>query len=99
MKLCTTSSDPAVDRHGARASRPLPEPALAYFPNARFALSDRDLGAGGAPTGVMTSREAGDMNHGHVPVLLDRCVELLAPPALTRQSATGDGAVLDRYRN
>lgn len=31
--------------------------------------------------------------HGHVPVLLDRCVELLAP-ALTRQSADGTGAVL-----
>lgn len=31
--------------------------------------------------------------HGHVPVLLDRCVELLRP-ALTRQSSSGDGAVL-----
>lgn len=30
---------------------------------------------------------------GHVPVLLDRCVELLAP-ALTRQSADGQGATL-----
>lgn len=31
--------------------------------------------------------------HGHVPVLLDRCVELLEP-ALTRRSADGSGAVL-----
>jgi 16S rRNA (cytosine1402-N4)-methyltransferase len=31
--------------------------------------------------------------HGHVPVLLDRCVELLTP-ALTRHDATGTGAVL-----
>ena len=32
-------------------------------------------------------------NHGHIPVLLDRCVELLTP-ALTRQSPHGEGAVL-----
>jgi 16S rRNA (cytosine1402-N4)-methyltransferase len=32
-------------------------------------------------------------SHGHVPVLLDRCVELLTP-ALTRQHADGEGAVL-----
>jgi 16S rRNA (cytosine1402-N4)-methyltransferase len=32
-------------------------------------------------------------DHGHVPVLLDRCVELLTP-ALTRHDATGAGAVL-----
>ncbi|MBU9765543.1 16S rRNA (cytosine(1402)-N(4))-methyltransferase RsmH [Mycobacterium sp. TNTM28] len=31
--------------------------------------------------------------HGHIPVLLDRCVELLAP-ALTRVHADGSGAVL-----
>jgi 16S rRNA (cytosine1402-N4)-methyltransferase len=31
--------------------------------------------------------------HGHVPVLLDRCVELLTP-ALTRRSPDGSGAVL-----
>ncbi len=30
----------------ARASWPLPEPTLAYFPNARFVPSDRDPGAG-----------------------------------------------------
>jgi 16S rRNA (cytosine1402-N4)-methyltransferase len=32
-------------------------------------------------------------DYGHIPVLLDRCVELLAP-ALTRRSADGSGAVL-----
>lgn len=32
-------------------------------------------------------------DHGHVPVLLDRCVELLTP-ALTRRDPTGAGAVL-----
>ena len=32
-------------------------------------------------------------DHGHVPVLLDRCVELLKP-ALTRRSPDGSGAVL-----
>ena len=32
-------------------------------------------------------------DHGHVPVLLERCVQLLAP-ALTRGSADGSGAVL-----
>ena len=31
--------------------------------------------------------------HGHIPVLLDRCVELLTP-ALTREKADGEGAVL-----
>ena len=38
-----------------------------------------------------TSGRASD--HGHVPVLLDRCVDLLKP-ALTRGSPTGAGAVL-----
>ena len=36
---------------------------------------------------------AATSDHGHVPVLLDRCVELLKP-ALTRHSADGAGAVL-----
>ncbi|OBG90738.1 16S rRNA (cytosine(1402)-N(4))-methyltransferase [Mycobacterium sp. E136] len=36
-------------------------------------------------------RRSGD--HGHIPVLLDRCVELLTP-ALTRRSPDGEGAVL-----
>jgi 16S rRNA (cytosine1402-N4)-methyltransferase len=87
MKLCTTSFDSAADRHVARASWPLPEPALAYFPNARSALSDRDLGAGALTGGIAMA------DHGHIPVLLDRCVELLTP-ALTRQNADGEGAVL-----
>ncbi len=77
MKLCATSSDSEVEPH-ARASWPLPDPTLAYFPNARFASSDRDPGA---------------RVTGHIPVLLDRCVELLAP-ALTRRSPDGTGAVL-----
>ncbi|MFC3776919.1 16S rRNA (cytosine(1402)-N(4))-methyltransferase RsmH [Mycolicibacterium holsaticum] len=102
MKLCTTSSDSMANRHRhpARASRPLPEPALAYFPNARSVLSDRDPGAAGTlleetigsgayARGMAMAREP----HGHVPVLLDRCVELLKP-ALTRQSPDGSGAVL-----
>ncbi|WP_207514092.1 16S rRNA (cytosine(1402)-N(4))-methyltransferase RsmH [Mycolicibacterium celeriflavum] len=95
MKLCTTSSDPAVDRHSGRhlvrASRSLPEPALAYFPNARSALSDRDPGAGALDGGKAMERRTGD--HGHIPVLLDRCVELLKP-ALTRHSSSGEGALL-----
>ncbi|PXX08504.1 16S rRNA (cytosine1402-N4)-methyltransferase [Mycolicibacterium moriokaense] len=37
------------------------------------------------------AQRSGD--HGHVPVLLDRCVELLTP-ALTRQNTDGTGAVL-----
>ncbi|WP_181428229.1 16S rRNA (cytosine(1402)-N(4))-methyltransferase RsmH [Mycolicibacterium moriokaense] len=91
MKLCTTSSDSAADRHVARASWPLSEPALAYFPNVRSGFSDRDLGAGALTGGIAMAQRSGD--HGHVPVLLDRCVELLTP-ALTRQNTDGTGAVL-----
>jgi len=91
MKLCTTSSDSAADRHVARASWPLSEPALAYFPNARSGFSDRDLGAGALTGGIAMAQRSGD--HGHVPVLLSRCVELLTP-ALTRQNPDGGGAVL-----
>jgi 16S rRNA (cytosine1402-N4)-methyltransferase len=103
MKLYTTLFDRAANPALARASRPLPEPALAYFPNVRSALSDRDPGAGALIKEVAMaskseaadhrSRKAGDMAHGHIPVLLDRCVELLTP-ALTRQHADGEGAVL-----
>jgi 16S rRNA (cytosine1402-N4)-methyltransferase len=91
----------------------LPEPALAYFPNARSATSDRDLdarvisrvleriGPGTKAGGLERSDRGIDLaegapmpdDHGHVPVLLDRCVELLTP-ALTRRDATGAGAVL-----
>src|SRR5215211_852665 len=88
MNLCTTSSEPAANRTVARASWPLPEPALAYFPNARSALSDRDPGAG-----VPLIRGDAMPEHAHVPVLLDRCVELLTP-ALTRRNPDGSGAVL-----
>jgi 16S rRNA (cytosine1402-N4)-methyltransferase len=92
MKLCTTLFDPDADPAVARASRPLPEAALAYFPNARSVLSDRDLGAGATLTeGAAMAQDSAD--HGHRPVLLDRCVELLAP-ALTRQHRDGTGAVL-----
>ena len=90
MKLCTTSfdvaADVALDRHVARASRPLSEPALAYFPDARSALSDRDLGA--------RTFTGGEALPDHIPVLLDRCVELLEP-ALTRNACllyTSDAA-------
>jgi 16S rRNA (cytosine1402-N4)-methyltransferase len=94
MKHSATSFDPH-----ARASWPLPDIAtLAYFPNARFAISDRDLGAGDAfqirPTRVSGSPVVDDAAaFGHVPVLLERCVELLTP-ALTRHSPDGSGALL-----
>ncbi len=84
----------------ARAPWPLPEPTLTYFPNARFAPSDRDLGAGAAfqAAGWATGREGvvvpnATGGFGHVPVLLDRCVALLAP-ALTRHHPDGSGAML-----
>ncbi|HTX96559.1 MAG TPA: 16S rRNA (cytosine(1402)-N(4))-methyltransferase RsmH [Mycobacterium sp.] len=97
MKHSATSSE----AH-AHATWPLPEPTLAYFPNARFAPSDRDLDAGACrPTwgglavadrgGVAVADNSSDF--GHVPVLLQRCVELLTP-ALTRYHADGSGAVL-----
>ncbi|MFN8101198.1 MAG: 16S rRNA (cytosine(1402)-N(4))-methyltransferase, partial [Mycobacterium sp.] len=85
----------------ARASWPLPEPTLAYFPDVRFA-SDRDLGATVTGRDVATASagrsDAGRSDtvaddFGHVPVLLDRCVDLLTP-ALTRRAADGSGAVL-----
>lgn len=77
----------------APATWPLPEPALAYFPNAR-SVSDRDLAAGAVihlRGGVDMADQQGQF--GHLPVLLDRCVELLAP-ALTRTAADGSGAVV-----
>ncbi len=93
MKLYTTLFDRAADPALARASWPLPEPALAYFPNVRSALSDRDLGAGALIKEVAMASKSGADDYGHIPVLLDRCVELLTP-ALTRQHADGEGAVL-----
>ncbi|WP_284226093.1 16S rRNA (cytosine(1402)-N(4))-methyltransferase RsmH [Mycobacterium antarcticum] len=85
MTPCATSSSPA-----APAWWPLPEPALAYFPNARSAISDRDLHA---RAGTRFEGAAMPDDHPHAPVLLDRCVELLTP-ALTRRGANGGGAVL-----
>ncbi|MCV7085750.1 16S rRNA (cytosine(1402)-N(4))-methyltransferase RsmH [Mycolicibacter hiberniae] len=93
MKHSATSSEVH-----ARASWPLSEPTLTYFPNVRFAPSGRDLEARaadrafhGAQRGGAAVAEQGEF--GHVPVLLERSVQLLAP-ALTRQSADGDGATL-----
>ncbi|HUH72686.1 MAG TPA: 16S rRNA (cytosine(1402)-N(4))-methyltransferase RsmH [Mycobacterium sp.] len=99
----------------ARASWPLPEQTLTYFPNARFVPSDRDLGAGATPLGACPARRGAEAaalgadgcrqtrggvavadnsnDFGHVPVLLQRCVELLTP-ALTRYHPDGSEAVL-----
>jgi 16S rRNA (cytosine1402-N4)-methyltransferase len=88
----------------ARASWPLSEPTLAYFPNARFVTSDRDLGSGAARRAVWGAMAApqtregvavaeNPADFGHVPVLLKRCVELLAP-ALTRRHPDGSEAIL-----
>ncbi|WP_156623023.1 16S rRNA (cytosine(1402)-N(4))-methyltransferase RsmH [Mycobacterium sp. 1164966.3] len=94
----------------AHASWPLPEPTLAYFPNARFTRSDRDqtaLVAARRPAGTALATSAAsfetlqtrggvavaDANFGHVPVLADRCVELLTP-ALTRHHPDGRDAVV-----
>jgi 16S rRNA (cytosine1402-N4)-methyltransferase len=90
MKLYTTLFDRPADT-AARASWPLPDPALTYFPNVRSGLSDRDLGAGALIEEVAMAENSRD--HGHIPVLLDRCVELLTP-ALTRDHEDGEGAVL-----
>ncbi|MCV7150735.1 16S rRNA (cytosine(1402)-N(4))-methyltransferase RsmH [Mycolicibacterium pyrenivorans] len=89
MKHSATFFDLATGPQ-ARAVWPLPEPALTYFPDVRSAHSGRDHIAGAAtiPRGAaMVDDEP------HVPVLLDRCVELLAP-ALTRQAFDGAGATL-----
>ncbi|HEY5841926.1 MAG TPA: 16S rRNA (cytosine(1402)-N(4))-methyltransferase, partial [Mycobacterium sp.] len=91
MKHSATTLDPAAQPHEARASWPLPEPTLTYFPDVRFALSDRDLGAGASRSDRGGITVADDF--GHVPVLADRCVELLTP-ALTRHDSDGSGAVL-----
>ncbi|MFB1297210.1 16S rRNA (cytosine(1402)-N(4))-methyltransferase RsmH [Mycobacterium sp. pW049] len=88
MKHSATSSDLATGPQ-ARAVRPLPEPALTYFPDVRSALSGRDLTAGAASI----SQSAAMVDEPHIPVLLDRCVELLAP-ALIREGDDGAGATL-----
>jgi 16S rRNA (cytosine1402-N4)-methyltransferase len=92
MKLCATSFDSDADPNEARAAWPLSEPALAYFPNARSMVSDRDLAAGAPHSGGVGVVSNPD-DHGHIPVLLDRCVELLGP-ALTRRHNDGSDAVL-----
>ncbi|HYQ36046.1 MAG TPA: 16S rRNA (cytosine(1402)-N(4))-methyltransferase RsmH [Mycobacterium sp.] len=93
MKHSATSSEAR-----ARASWPLPEPTLAYFPNAKFVPSDRDLDAGAARQtrgGFAVVDNSGSVSNGfgHVPVLLQRCVDLLTP-ALTRHHPDGSDAVL-----
>ena len=93
MKLCATSSETAADLEAADAAWPLPEPALTYFPNARSNDSDRDLDAAAAPTGGGIGVVQDSHDHGHIPVLLDRCVSLLTP-ALTRMHDDGTDAVL-----
>ncbi|MCQ4365805.1 16S rRNA (cytosine(1402)-N(4))-methyltransferase RsmH [Mycobacterium gordonae] len=77
----------------------LPEPTLAYFPNARC-VSDRGLGARTARQlarsgeGVtVPGSDSAASEFGHVPVLAQRCVDLLTP-ALTRHRPDGAGAVL-----
>jgi 16S rRNA (cytosine1402-N4)-methyltransferase len=92
MKLCATSFDPAAEPGLVHASWPLSEPTLAYFPNARFATSDRDLDARALHLEGVQMADT-EPRPPHVPVLLDRCVELLTP-ALTRHAADGSGAVL-----
>lgn len=92
MKHSATTIDPATQPQEARASWPLPEPTLTYFPNARFVHSGGDLDAG-APSAPRPGGHAVADSSPHVPVLIDRCVDLLAP-ALTRTDADGTGAVL-----
>jgi 16S rRNA (cytosine1402-N4)-methyltransferase len=109
-----TSPRPAM-KHSATLSKArahatwsLPEPTLAYFPNARFPSSDRDQAALAASASSSKSSESSetfetlqtrggvavaDADFGHVPVLADRCVELLTP-ALTRHHPDGSDAVV-----
>ncbi|MGV1086966.1 MAG: 16S rRNA (cytosine(1402)-N(4))-methyltransferase RsmH [Mycobacterium sp.] len=91
MKHSATSSEPAV-KPRSRAAWPLAEPTLAYFPDARF-VSVRDLDAAVATVQGSGGSVVGAPDQPHVPVLLERCVELLAP-ALTRHAPDGSGAVL-----
>lgn len=96
MNHSVTSSETAEGLR-ARASWPLSEATLTYFPNVRF-VSDGDLDASVTsrrPGGgcVAPNPETSSRNHGHIPVLLERCVEVLAP-ALTRTAPDGSGAVL-----
>jgi 16S rRNA (cytosine1402-N4)-methyltransferase len=65
----------------AAASWPLPEPTLTYFPNARFVLSDRDLGAGAASAGRSQARRS---RAGRVDRYVERREGVVVP------DATGD---------
>ncbi|MCV7314120.1 16S rRNA (cytosine(1402)-N(4))-methyltransferase RsmH [Mycolicibacillus parakoreensis] len=93
----------------ARVAWPLPEPALTYFPNARSAISDRDLATGAGPRDhaeeppaqpVRRVRRAGAAmtdtgsaaDFGHLPVLAERCLQLLTPALADHPE--GRGAVL-----
>ena len=89
MKPSATLSEAAP---ATGASWSLPEPALAYFPDARFAISDRDLGAPVAPHRPGGSAVV-EQDPGHVPVLVERCLQILTP-ALTRRAADGSGAIM-----
>ncbi|BBZ67686.1 ribosomal RNA small subunit methyltransferase H [Mycolicibacterium insubricum] len=86
---------PVAGTTATRASRSLPEPALAYFPNVRSTHSGRDLGARARRRircgGVTVTNDPG--RFGHIPVLLDRCIDLLAPAVLA-VSDDGTGAVV-----
>jgi 16S rRNA (cytosine1402-N4)-methyltransferase len=104
MKHSATFSKRFRPTAHTRAPRSLPEPALAYFPDARFTRSDRDWGTGAVvalrrqvaqtPEGVAVADDSdGGAGFGHVPVLAQRCVELLTP-ALTRHHPDGSDAVL-----
>ncbi|MGV0626647.1 16S rRNA (cytosine(1402)-N(4))-methyltransferase RsmH [Mycolicibacter minnesotensis] len=88
MKHSATSSEAHT-----RASWPLSEPTLTYFPDVRFVQSGRDLEAGAANGRIGGVAVADQGEFGHVPVLLERCVELLAP-TLTRHAPDGRGATL-----
>ncbi len=73
-----------------RTSPPTPGPSLRTETSPPHGLTISS--AGGVQ--VSDNRTPEDSAaHGHVPVLIDRCVELLAP-ALTRRHADGTGAVL-----
>ncbi len=94
MKHSATSSEVHVC-----APWSLPEPTLAYFPNARC-VSDRGLGARASRQVGLTGggvavpdSDSGASDFGHVPVLAQRCVDLLVP-ALTRRHSDGTDAVL-----
>lgn len=74
-------------------TRPAPDPTLTHFPSARFAIGrgPRFIHSNCPATREGRAMSGGD--HGHIPVMADRIVDLLAP-AVTRRSPTGVGAVV-----